>query len=284
PRIASLFLMSPGVLLIVAALFSDSIGLGGPGGGFGKRRVLCLIGGLLMLAAGLLVGRTRYWRQAVALMIGPCLAFVLLEGALRTHNPRAPRVRGAEIVLRVYQKQVIRNTLTPRLDRTIVVARNELGFRGPSRPRHFDESLTLVTVGGSTTECAYLSDGKTWPDRLMAFLKHRAGTDSVWVGNAGLDGHSTFGHIILMRDYLIKLRPKYVIFLVGANDVGRDDLAPGDAYNLKKPGTRGLRHFVTHLETWLLIENLGRIARARSAGLLHSSWRLEQLPLKEKED
>jgi hypothetical protein len=50
----------------------------------------------------------------------------------------------------------------------------------------------------------------------------------LWLNNAGLGGHSTFGHIILMQDFLIKIKPKLVLFLVGINDVGRSDISNSD--------------------------------------------------------
>jgi hypothetical protein len=46
----------------------------------------------------------------------------------------------------------------------------------------------------------------------------------LWINNAGLDGHSTFGHAVLIEDYISRLKPKLVSFLVGVNDVGRRDL------------------------------------------------------------
>jgi lysophospholipase L1-like esterase len=45
----------------------------------------------------------------------------------------------------------------------------------------------------------------------------------LWLNNAGLSGNSTFGHAVLMQDYLVKLKPKVVIFLVGINDLGIRD-------------------------------------------------------------
>lgn len=44
----------------------------------------------------------------------------------------------------------------------------------------------------------------------------------LWINNAGLDGQSTFGHIFLMKDYIKKLKPKVVLFLVGSNDRGNE--------------------------------------------------------------
>jgi lysophospholipase L1-like esterase len=73
-------------------------------------------------------------------------------------------------------------------------------------------------VGGSTTECFDLAEDKTWPHDLGVNL--RRDFKPLWLNNAGLSGNSTFGHYILMQDYLVKLKPKVVIFLVGINDLG----------------------------------------------------------------
>lgn len=54
--------------------------------------------------------------------------------------------------------------------------------------------LTIISVGGSTTECFYISDDKTWTHILG--MKLKSVFTRVWINNAGLDGHSTFGHII----------------------------------------------------------------------------------------
>ena len=92
------------------------------------------------------------------------------------------------------------------------------GSGARSRPPDFARDLTIVTVGGSTTECFDLAEDKTWPHdlgvKLQRDFKH------LWLNNAGLSGNSTFGHAILMQDYLVKLKPKVVIFLVGINDLG----------------------------------------------------------------
>lgn len=40
-----------------------------------------------------------------------------------------------------------------------------------------------------------------------------------WLDNAGLDGQSTFGHVVMLNDYVKQLRPDVVLFLAGINDV-----------------------------------------------------------------
>ena len=79
------------------------------------------------------------------------------------------------------------------------------------------KALTVITIGGSTTECHFLSDSLTWPYLLGLRL-----ADSVrgcWLNNAGLDGQSTFGHIVMLNDYVKKLHPSVVVFLTGINDM-----------------------------------------------------------------
>jgi lysophospholipase L1-like esterase len=169
----------------------------------------------------------RFVGPALLLALGLTTSLVLLEVFLRVYNPFGERIRGDRIVLPVHQRRVIRNTNFARVDKSIVISTNALGFRGPEPPARFDEALTLVAVGGSTTECLYISDGKTWPDLVGAELAQRF--RDVWVGNAGLDGHSTFGHGLLLEQRLARLKPKLVLFLIGINDLGRDDLKAVDA-------------------------------------------------------
>ncbi|MEJ2673210.1 MAG: SGNH/GDSL hydrolase family protein, partial [Deltaproteobacteria bacterium] len=129
------------------------------------------------------------------------------------------RIRGNKIILPINKKEIIHHEHgLGKLDKVVVQQRNSLGFRGPEPPADFSRDLTIVTVGGSTTECFDLAEDKTWPHdldvKLQRHFKH------LWLNNAGLSGNSTFGHYILMKDYLIKLKPQVVVFLVGINDVG----------------------------------------------------------------
>jgi lysophospholipase L1-like esterase len=164
---------------------------------------------------------------ALLLGLGLAVSLALLEIFLRVVNPFGERIRGDQIVLPTHARRVIQNTNYPRVDKRIVVSTNSLGFRGPEPPPRFAEALTVLTVGGSTTECLYVSDGKTWPDLVGREL--RGHFRDLWINNAGLDGHSTFGHRLLLEQRIARLRPKVVLFLIGINDVGREDLKAADA-------------------------------------------------------
>src|SRR5258708_9950816 len=187
--------------------------------------------------------------------------FLLLEIGLRIYNPFHLRLKGNRIVLPVNQKIPILNKINPKLDTVIVNTRNNLGFRGPELPLDREHTLTIITIGGSTTECHFLNDGKTWP-----YLLGKRLLDSFpgcWLNNAGLDGHSTYGHTVMLNDHVKQLRPSVILFLTGINDVETSGPSFHDKLN-----TRGafpdLKHYIfENSEVLNLLLNLVRGWRAQ---------------------
>jgi lysophospholipase L1-like esterase len=158
-------------------------------------------------------------KNILVLLVSLTLVLGLCELILRVYNPLGFRIKGDKIILPVNKKEIIHHENgLGKLDQVVVHQRNSLGFRGLEPPADFVRHLTIVTVGGSTTECLDLAENKTWPHDLG--MKLERDFENLWLNNAGLSGNSTFGHFILMQDYLVKLKPKVVIFLVGINDVG----------------------------------------------------------------
>ena len=131
--------------------------------------------------------------------------FGVLELFLRVYKPFEFRMKGNKIILPVNKKYIIENN-EEKFDKKIIHTKNTLGFRGEEMPEDFEEYLTIITIGGSTTECFHTSDGKTWTDILGNKLKDNF--SRTWINNAGLDGQSTRGHIILMEDYIINITPQ----------------------------------------------------------------------------
>jgi lysophospholipase L1-like esterase len=186
---------------------------------------------------------------------------VLLEIGLRIYNPFHLRLKGDKIVLPVSQKQIITNRINPKLDSLIVNTRNSIGFRGPDPMPDRKTSLTIITIGGSTTECHFLSDDKTWPFLLGKKLSDSF--PSCWLNNAGLDGHSTFGHSVLLNDHIKQLHPAVVLFLTGVNDVELGGPTFHDKLNMKG-AFPDLKHFIfENSEVLNLIVNLSRGWRAQ---------------------
>ena len=187
------------------------------------------------------------------------LALGLMEVALRIYNPLGFRIKGNKILLPINQDEVIYYH-SPKLAKIVKIHRNSLGFKGAEPPPDFAARLTILTVGGSTTEGVGLNDEKTWPLVLESKLKKNF--QKLWLNNAGLSGHSTFGHLILMHDYVSKIKPKVVLFLIGLNDLGIESLNPFDSRMQMGVTFRSLDGFLAglanHSEVFAALLNLKR--------------------------
>jgi len=194
---------------------------------------------------------------------------LLLEVALRLYNPFNLRIKGDKILLQANKEFIIHNETIPVIDSLIIHRKNALGMRGPNKPDSFNKYLSIISVGGSTTECGYITEGKTWSDRLAKKLE--MDFPAVWVNNAGLAGHSTFGHAILLQDYLVKLRPKVILFLVGCNDMLLDSLRPSETSNLKGHYATFFTFLTKNSELCSLLANLWRM-RVIQKGNLNDNY------------
>ena len=154
---------------------------------------------------------TKFMLLAVSITV----SLFILEFVLRIVSPMSPF--SPLIPLRPYNKMELHVDLRG-VSPVAIHSTNRWGLRGDSVPSEWEKFYTVVTAGGSTTQCFYLDDHKTWPYLLQQKLKHKH--SDVWVGNGGLDGQSTRAHVIFMEEAITKIRPDVVIFLVGANDLG----------------------------------------------------------------
>ena len=93
----------------------------------------------------------------------------------------------------------------------VVYRRDRYALRGVREP--LDE-IQVVTLGGSTTDQKFITEGLTWQDVIRAQLK-------VPIANAGVDGMSSTGHITALREWLHRLpnfSPRYYLHYIGLND------------------------------------------------------------------
>ncbi len=221
-----------------------------------------------------------FLKNILALLLGLTLAFVTLEILLRVAEPVEWRIRGNKIFLTRNRQFVFDNNKITKLDKVIYYNRNQLGFRGELPPRNFNKVLSILTVGGSTTECVYISEGRTWPDILADRLKGEFGP--LWLNNAGLDGHSTYGHLVLLEDYLIQLKPKVILFLVGANDRGLQDYGELDKRSFKDPEASSRKLLIHTLAQYSYVINYAvnfqKYHKAVKWGLVHANIDFAKLP------
>ncbi len=101
-------------------------------------------------------------------------------------------------------------------DDRINYSRDKWGFRGIySNVNEID----ILTVGGSTTDQKYISDGFTFQDIIRK--KFDENEIKINIVNAGIDGQSTYGHIKnfdLWFKNIPNLNVKYYLFYIGVND------------------------------------------------------------------
>jgi lysophospholipase L1-like esterase len=189
------------------------------------------------------------------------IVVLLLEIGLRIYNPFHLRLKGDMIILPIDQRMIITNRINPKLDLTIVNTRNSLGFRGPELPGGDGALLKIITIGGSTTECHFLNDDRTWPYLLGGMLADSF--RNCWLNNAGMDGHSTYGHQVLLNGYVKQLRPSVVLFLTGINDVENDAPTFHDKLNTRGALPDWGHYIVENSEVLNLLVNLVRGWRAQ---------------------
>ncbi|HEX8136359.1 MAG TPA: SGNH/GDSL hydrolase family protein [Pyrinomonadaceae bacterium] len=213
------------------------------------------------------------------LVVGILVALLLLEVLLRFYNPFQARIKGNRLVLVTNKTYHIKNNVIKSLDPEVTIVKNSLGFRGENPPADFAERLTIVTIGGSTTQCFFLNEDQTWTARLGHQLE--ASEHSMWINNAGLDGHSTHGHLVLLEDYIVALRPKVALFLIGANDVAIGSLSEWDSENVKsgihfESSKAFIKSVSAYSEVVALFLNMYRSFTAYQAGLTHHQVNLTQ--------
>jgi len=151
----------------------------------------------------------------LALFSGSLLiCLIILEVFLRLFTPAS--VFHPVLTLFPYQKHTIRRDLSGVCD-TVYTSTNKWGLRGDPIPKNWNDLTSILTIGGSTTHCQYLSDNKTWPYRLQELL--RRDDPSVMVQNGGLDGHTSYGHLLMMKAVVPVIKPKFIIVLAGVNDM-----------------------------------------------------------------
>lgn len=168
------------------------------------------------VAVGALMIRARPTAaKGIALIYSILLGVVVGEVSLRVlhdgaNGPRAPWPQASRVMH-------VDTTDLPGLEPHVVLTVDRLGLRGPEADLKKCQ-LKILCVGGSTTECMYVTDEKTWPWLVQDELHRRLKT-SVFVGNAGRAGHFSLHHEYQLRHYWAAHQFNWVIVLVGCNDV-----------------------------------------------------------------
>jgi len=159
--------------------------------------------------------KREYIQRLALIVVGLFLALVVAEISLRIIFPEPQQFY-------VWRPNLQREFspsqgVMPRVTGNSRFYINSEGIRGDE----FSESqeYRILTIGGSTTECAYLDQEEAWPYLLQEKLGN-----NVWVGNIGKSDRNT-NHHILQMEYLLPQYPRIdvIVMLVGACEQLRGD-------------------------------------------------------------
>jgi lysophospholipase L1-like esterase len=150
---------------------------------------------------------------AAVLAMAVLATWLLLEPAplQRVYDPFAHRIPQPGLVERF--------RITNDEDEWVSFQLNELGMRGPavSEPPTIDD-LTLVFLGGSTTENYRFNDEDTFPVLVGRALAGRSG-QRVHVFNAGMSGGTTAHSLGRLQHQVLDLQPDLIVVQHAINDL-----------------------------------------------------------------
>ena len=143
--------------------------------------------------------------------------------------------------------------------------RDKYGLRGKYTS---PSSIDILTIGGSTTDQRYISEGYTWQDILKQEFRKK--NKNVSVVNAGIDGQSSYGHI---KDFdwwfpnIPGLRVKYYLFYIGINDFYVDQDYNDYKYDKFKNNQRSIIQIIRDNSVFFyLCQTIKNIIAANSVG------------------
>jgi len=91
------------------------------------------------------------------------------------------------------------------------------GFIKPSR-RHAHPDLSVVFLGGSTTECMFVDEENRFPYVVGTILERDTGK-KVNAYNAGMSGINSLHCLDILLNKVIPLKPRVVVFMENINDL-----------------------------------------------------------------
>ena len=154
--------------------------------------------------------------------------------------------------------------------------RDSYGLRGNyGTPGQID----ILTVGGSTTDQRFITEGATWQEVMQReFAAHGK---TVRVANAGVDGQSTYGHI---KDfdwwfpYIPNLKVRHFLFYIGNNDFHKEGNNEYDDLYDRPTSTYGRvkEQFKERSVFYHWYRTLKGISAARSSKVGHRSVNFQQ--------
>lgn len=127
---------------------------------------------------------------------------------------------------------------------SVKYVRNQYGLRDVCKS---PSEIEILTIGGSTTDQRYIPFASTYQAIIEKRLKNF--NDSFGcVSNAGVDGHSTWGHLFSFEYWFPLIpyfKPKIILLYVGLNDANFNRTS-ANSFDINKSG--GVKAFLKSFE------------------------------------
>jgi hypothetical protein len=92
------------------------------------------------------------------------------------------------------------------------------GFIEPAR-LHDDADIQIVFLGGSTTECLYVTPRRRFPFRVGRIMEKKLGA-KINAFNGGKSGNNIMHSLLAFIGKALPLKPDYVVLMHNVNDLG----------------------------------------------------------------
>ena len=151
---------------------------------------------------------------AISILIG----ILIIELFLKFQNKNDPWIIVNEAnILRNFEFPYDISKLYTSTEKRADYKRNEFGLRDNCKSI---KDIEILTVGGSTTDQRYVPFKFTYQYVIQQSLREHDNSFGC-VTNAGVDGHSSWGHIFSFKNWfplIPDFNPKYVLLYIGVND------------------------------------------------------------------
>lgn len=160
----------------------------------------------------------RIFLSILTVILSSFIGIIVVELILRTLNSNDPwkSMREANILLNfqfTYDTSQLEGIGTGSVD----YVRNQYGLRDSCEN---PAEIEILTIGGSTTDQRYIPLKSTYQNIIEERMKMMSDKFGC-VSNAGVDGHSTWGHLYSFENWfplIPELNPKIILLYVGIND------------------------------------------------------------------
>lgn len=180
--------------------------------------------------------------------------FTIFEIGLRIIKLNDPWEKTLEFnLLRNVDYKIRLNNLYPSKKEFIKYTRNYYGLRDYCLKV---DRIKILTMGGSTTDQRYIDNKDTFQSVLQEKISNYLKKD-ICISNAGLDGHSTYGHIETFKYWfplIPNLKPTYIFLYIGLNDADFNRINPNFGYD--KLNNHSLKNFLKDLHLSRRLINL----------------------------